>query len=465
MSNLLNKNFHFIAAGGVGMSALAKFLLEKGCKVTGSDISESKYVKMLRDLGAEIFIGQKSENIKDDMTIVVSSAISEENPELKEARKLNLEILHRSDMLKLISDEFSKKEDATFFGFSGTHGKTTTSGLCAYVLSKSNNHPSYAVGSFIPEISDNSKFDSDKIFIAELDESDGTIVKYSPDVNIINNLSYDHPDFYKNGMSDIYATFKKYIDGTDRNSLIISNNDSEGCVEFMHMMSDRKFITFGLNKADYVAKNISFDGFSSKFDIYKDEKYITTIELSIPGVHNVYNALAVFVALYEKGFHPENMTEYFKSFSGMGRRFQTVAEFNSIKVIDDYAHHPEEIKTTLKGLISYNKGRVIAVFQPHRYSRFQSLWNDFLKAFDTVDCLYVTDVYNACEEAIEGINSRNFVNQITHKDCKYVSGDMKTVATTIYPELKSNDIVITLGAGTVTQVGSFLKKISENEIL
>ena len=149
----------------------------------------------------------------------------------------------------------------------------------------------------------------------------------------------------------------------------------------------------------------------------------------------------------------------------MGRRFQTVAEFNSIKVIDDYAHHPEEIKTTLKGLTSYNKGRIVAIFQPHRFSRFQSLWNDFLNVFDTVDCLYVTDVYNACEEAIEGINSKNFVNQITHKDCKYVSGDMNTVAKIIYSELRPNDIVITLGAGTVTQVGSFLKKISENEIL
>lgn len=465
MDTLRDKKYHFIAAGGVGMSALAKFLLEKGCIVSGSDISESKYVKLLRKLGAEIFIGQKAENIKPDMTIVVSSAISEENPELKEARKLNLEVLHRSDMLQLISDEFSKDKNAVFFGFSGTHGKTTTSGLCSYVLAKAGKHPSYAVGGIIPEISDNSKFDSDKIFIAELDESDGTIVKYSPDVNVINNLSYDHPDFYKNGMQDIYATFKKYIDNTDENAVLITNADSEGCLEFMKIMSDRKFITFGLDNADYTAKNIVFDGFSSKFDIYYKDTFKTSMEMSIPGIHNVYNALAVYAALDIKGLEPEKMTEYFKTFSGMGRRFQTVAEFNGIKVIDDYAHHPEEIQTTLSGLTSYKDGRVIAVFQPHRFTRLKGLWNDFLNAFDTVDKLFVTDVYQASEEPIEGINSENFVKDLKIKDCKYIEGDMKNVAKKIYGDLKQGDVVITLGAGTVTQVGGYLKKISGNEEL
>ena len=463
MSEIKTKNFHFIAAGGVGMSALAKFLLEKGCHVTGSDISESKYVKLLRELGAEIFIGQKAENIKEGMTVVVSSAISEENPELKEARRLNLEVLHRSDMLKIISDEFADDKDALFFGFSGTHGKTTTSGLCSYVLKKAGLKPSYAVGGIIPEIGDNSKFESDKIFIAELDESDGTIVKYRPDVNVINNLSYDHPDFYKNGMDDIYKTFKKYIDGTSENAIFITNADNEGCVEFMKRMKDRKFTTFALEKeADYMAKNVEFTGFSSKFDIFVNDKFKTSMELSVPGIHNVYNALAVFAALDLTGYTPEKFVEHFKTFSGMGRRFQTVAEFNGIKVVDDYAHHPEEIKTTLSGLAADKGGRKIAVFQPHRFTRLQGLWNDFLKAFDDVDKRYVTDVYHASEEPIENINSENFVKDMKHKDCKYVAGDMKNVAKIVFEDLQSGDIVITLGAGTVTQVGGYLKKISEN---
>lgn len=461
MSTLQEKHFHFIAAGGVGMSALAKFLLEKGCKVTGSDISESKYVKMLKELGADISIGQKAANIKPKMTIVVSSAISKDNPELQEAKKLNLEILHRSDMLMLISKDFSENSNSLFFGFSGTHGKTTTSGLCAYVLNQAGKEPSYAVGGIIPGLGDNSKFNSDKIFIAELDESDGTIVKYTPDVNIINNLSFDHPDFYKNGMSDILETFKKYLDGTSKESFIIINNDSKGCKDLAEMMPDRHFVTFGLTEADYTAKNIIFKGFSSKFDIYKNNKLVTSIEISIPGKHNVYNALAVFAALDVKNFHPETMTEHFKTFTGMGRRFQTVAKFNGIRVIDDYAHHPEEIRTTLAGLSACREGRIIAIFQPHRYSRLKSLWNDFLKAFDTVDKLIVTDVYNACESPIENINSENFVKEIKHKDCIYIKGDMQTVAEETYPFLQKGDIVITLGAGTVTKIGKYLKDISE----
>lgn len=464
MTNSKEKKYHFIAAGGVGMSALARILLEKGCIVTGSDLNESKYTKLLRDLGAEIFTGQKAENIKPDMTIVISSAISEDNPELKEARRLNLEVLHRSDMLKIISDEFSDDRDALFFGFSGTHGKTTTSGLCSYVMSKSGLKPSYAVGGIIPDIKDNSKYESDKIFIAELDESDGTIVKYRPDVNVINNLSYDHPDFYKNGMEDIYKTFKKYIDGTSEKAILVTNADNDGCVEFMKRMNNRKFVTFGLEKdADYMAKNVDFTGFSSKFDIFVNGNFKVSMELSVPGIHNVYNALAVFAALDLTGFNPKEFVQHFKTFSGMGRRFQTVAEFDGIKVIDDYAHHPEEIKTTLSGLASYKGGRRIAVFQPHRFTRLQGLWNDFLSAFDTVDKVYVTDVYNACEQPIDGINSENFIKDLKKKvsDCEYISGDMEKVAEKVYNDLKSGDVVITLGAGTVTKVGKYLKEINE----
>jgi UDP-N-acetylmuramate--alanine ligase len=307
-----------------------------------------------------------------------------------------------------------------------------------------------------------SKFDSEEIFIAELDESDGTIVKYKPDVNIINNLSYDHPDFYKNGMKDIYETFKKYINGTKEDAILITNNDSVGCRELIKIMKERKFITFGLKEADYTARNIEKDGFNSTFDIFYRDTFKTKLEISVPGTHNIYNALAVYAALDLTDMQPELMKEYFKTFSGMGRRFQKVAEFNGIKVIDDYAHHPEEIKTTLTGLKDYRGGRVIAVFQPHRYTRLKGLWNDFLNAFNTVDQIYITDVYNACESPIEGISSKIFTEELNHKDKTYIAGDMKKVAETIYPKLKEGDIVITLGAGTITQVGRILQTISEN---
>jgi len=456
-----DKHFHFIAAGGVGMSALAKYLIERGYKVSGSDISESKYTKMLKEMGADITIGHDAKVIKGGMTIVVSSAIHNDNPELAEAKRLNLEILHRSDMLLEISKEFSDNKGAIFFGFSGTHGKTTTSGLCSYLLSKGGYNPSYAVGGTIQNIGNNSAFGSDKIFVAELDESDGTIVKYKPDVNIINNLSFDHPDFYKNGMSDILKTFAQYINNTDENAIVITNNDNDGCKDLLKMIEKREVITFALkNDADYTAKNIVFDGFGSKFDIYKGNEKVCEMELSIPGEHNIYNALAVFTALDVKGFNPSSLKEFFKEFKGMGRRFQQKAEFNGISVIDDYAHHPEEIKTTLNSVMNYSKGRVIAVFQPHRFSRLQRLWKEFLTAFDSVDKLVVTDVYNASEEPIEGINSYNFSKELKHKDSEYIGGDMAQVAKVLYPELKSGDVVITLGAGTITKLGDELLKIS-----
>jgi len=455
------KHFHFIAAGGVGMSALAKYLIERGYKVSGSDISESKYTKMLRDMGAEITIGHDPKVINKGMTIVVSSAIHNDNPELAEAKKLNLQVLHRSDMLLEISKEFSENKDAVFFGFSGTHGKTTTSGLCSFLLKKAGCNPSYAVGGTIQNIGNNSAFGSDKIFVAELDESDGTIIKYRPDVNVINNLSFDHPDFYKNGMTDILKTFAKYINNTDKNAVVIINKDNDGCNSLVDLIEKRKIFTFSLkNDADYMAKNIVYDGFASKFDVYKSNEKICGLELSIPGEHNVCNALAVFAALDVKGFNPVQMSEYFKEFTGMGRRFQQKADFNGIKVIDDYAHHPEEIKTTLNSLSGYKDGRVIAVFQPHRFSRLQRFWDDFLTAFDTADKLIVTDVYNASEEPVDEVNSLNFSKELKHGDFEYISGDISHVAKVLYPELKSGDVVITLGAGTVTKLGDELLKIS-----
>lgn len=456
-----DSHFHFIAAGGVGMSALAKYLIERGFKVSGSDISESKYTRMLEDMGAEITIGHDASVIKKGMTIVVSSAIHSDNPELVKAKELNLTILHRSDMLLEISKEFSQNKNAVFFGFSGTHGKTTTSGLCSYLLNRAGHNPSYAVGGTIQNIGNNSAFGSDKIFVAELDESDGTIVKYKPDVNIINNLSFDHPDFYRNGMSDILKTFTQYINSTDKDAIVVTNNDNDGCKDLLKMIDKRKVVTFALkNDADYTAKNIIFDGFGSKFDIFRHGQKFCEIELTVPGEHNVYNALAVFAALDVKGFEPASMTGYFKEFKGMGRRFQQKAEFNGIKVIDDYAHHPEEIKTTLNALSGYKNGRVIAVFQPHRYSRLQRFWNDFLTAFDSADKLVVTDVYNASEEPLDGVNSCNFSKELKHKNYEYISGDISCVAEVLYPELKCGDVVITLGAGTITKLGDELSKIS-----
>lgn len=459
--DIASKKFHFIAIGGVGMSALAEYLAERGAKVSGSDISESKYIHLLEKNGVKVHIGHDANLIEKDMIVVASSAIKENNPEIIRAKELGLKIYHRSDILKMISDEFSKDDNAFFIGFSGTHGKTTTAGLCAYVLEKADLQPSYVVGGIIPDINTNGKFSGKKYFCAELDESDGTIEKYSTDIAVINNLEEDHLDFYKNGFSDIAAAFNKYLSNKPGQKIII-NKDNEGCLRFMDLYPEYQFITFGLKNADYTARNIKYEGLSSSFDVYKKGDFITGLDLSIPGLHNIYNALAVFAALTEAKVNPEIIKAHFAAFSGMGRRFQKISEFDGIQIYDDYAHHPSEIKTTLKSVKDAVNGskRVVAVFQPHRYTRLYSLWEDFKKAFNSADMLFITDIYPAGETPVKGITSEAFSHELKNINSIYVSGDINTAAEKIYPLLKKNDIVITLGAGSITKLGNCLTSLS-----
>ncbi len=256
--DILDKKFHFIAIGGVGMSALAKYLVERGAIVSGSDIQESKYTHLLQEKGVKISIGHDENLISKDMIVVASTAIKQTNPEIIRAKELGLKIYHRSDILKMISDEFSQDKNGIFFGFSGTHGKTTTSGLCAYVLEKSGLSPSYVIGGIIPEINTNGAFNGSNYFSAELDESDGTIQKYSTDIAVINNLEEDHLDFYKNGFDDIVKTFDKYLSNKPEQKVLI-NNDNEGNQKFIELYPNYDYVTFGLNNADYTEKNIEFN--------------------------------------------------------------------------------------------------------------------------------------------------------------------------------------------------------------
>ncbi len=456
--NIKNKKFHFIAIGGVGMSALAKYLNQKGAIVSGSDISESKYTHFLKNLGIKVNIGHNKDLISEDMTVIASSAIKPDNPEIVKAKEIGLKIFHRSDILKMISDEFSNDPNACFIGFSGTHGKTTTSGLCSYILSKREKHPSFITGGVIPDLNTNGEFDGKKYFIAELDESDGTISKYSTDIAVINNMEEDHLDFYKNGFKDISKTFNKFLSNKPEQKVVI-NVDNLGNQIFMKQYPAYNYITFGINSGVYQAKNIKTENLGSEFDIYFREKKIDSLKLSIPGLHNVYNALAVYCALKEAGEEPENYKETFCSFGGMGRRFQKVCEFDNIKIYDDYAHHPSEIKTTLKSAKNSVKSsqRIVAIFQPHRYSRLKMLWEDFKNSFTDSDLLIITDVYSAGETEIEGITSENFSIEVNHPNHVYVKGSINECAEKIYPMLKYNDIVLTLGAGTITNLGRLIE--------
>lgn len=450
--------YYFIAIGGVGMSGLAKYLLENGCDVSGSDIVDSKYIQKLRDLGAKVYIGQKAENVPNDATVVASTAIRENNPEMVRARELGLTVYHRSDILAKIS-----RWGKFFLGYSGTHGKTTTSGLSSYVLEKAGLKPSFVVGGIIPELGINAHSQDGKFFCAELDESDGTIVKYCPNVCVINNLEADHLDFYKDGLKSILDTFEKFISNMPETSIVLVNKD---CKATMSLQS-HKTLTFGLSDADYTARNICFKPDCTTFDIYYKGEFLTDLTIILRGKHNVYNALSVLASLHQAGVDINAVKPHFATFAGMGRRFQKVAEFNGVTVYDDYAHHPTEIKATLSSAEGMKDKHIIAVFQPHRYTRLKNLWNEFLDAFSNVDKVVVTDVYAASEDVIEGVNSERFAKDLAnHIDipCEYIKGSIADVAKKLYPELRKNDVVIGLGAGTITNLSKELLNVEKEAI-
>lgn len=439
--------YHFIAIGGIGMSGLAKYLLEDGHEVSGSDIVESKYINKLQELGAKIYIGHNAENVPDDAVVVKSSAIRDNNPEVLKAKELGLKIYHRSDLLEEIAKS-AQDSGKCFIGFSGTHGKTTTSGLASFVLEKAGLNPSFVDGGIIPEINTNAQHKNGKHFIAELDESDGTITKYSPDILVINNLEEDHLDYYKNGIIDLVKTFDKAVSQAKK---VLVNNNDEG-IRFL----TGNFITFGLHAADYTAKKVQYTADCTSFDVYHKGQLLANIKIQLAGVHNVYNALAVAAALNEGGVDIKKTAEYFREFTGMGRRFQKVCEFGGIQVYDDYAHHPTEIKATLEAAASkFGKENVVAVFQPHRYTRFKSLWNDFKNALKDAGRVVVTDVYAASEDKIQGVESSIFAKEA---DYEYLSGGIEEVAEKLLPTLKDGNVVIGLGAGTITALGKNLEK-------
>lgn len=442
--------YHFIAIGGIGMSGLAKYLLEDGHTVSGSDIVDSKYVDKLRELGAEIFIGQKAENVPNDAIIIKSTAIRDNNPEVVRAKELGLPIYHRSDLLAEIA-KTAQENGKCFIGFSGTHGKTTTSGLASFVLDKGSLNPSFVDGGIIPELNTNAQHKSGKQFVAELDESDGTIIKYHPDILVINNLEEDHLDFYKNGMKDLVKTFNQAISQAKR---VIVNNDNAGIQEL-----SGEFITFGLDDADYVAKNLEFSRGGTSFEIYHHNNFLTNMKIQLAGIHNVYNTLAVVSALNEAGVNVRAIADYFVEFTGMGRRFQKVCEINGVEVYDDYAHHPTEIKATLDAAASkFGQENIVAVFQPHRYTRLKSLWKEFKNAFSEAGRVVVTDVYAASEDPIEGISGQAFAKDL---GAEYIGGNMQEVAEKLLPTLENGNIVIGLGAGTITALGKELEKANK----
>ncbi len=461
----IKKSVHFIGIGGIGMSALAKYLLEQNYSVSGSDLKESKITNELKAMGANVYTNQQADNVDNVALVIVSTAITDDNPEYIEAVNRRLPILHRSQLLNMLMNREVSGLNINQIGVAGTHGKTTTSGMIVHILHNSQRDPSFVVGGMMPELSTNSKYGKGDFFVAELDESDGTIVNYSPNISIVTNLELDHVDHYQGGFEEVLETFKKFILNHPPKSKTVLNIDCPGSTRLVQELGlNDKFIFYSTKSyseaINYTVKCIEINGFNSSFELYKLGTKLGRVTLSIPGIHNISNATAAIAAVMESGVSFAKAAYTISSFTGMGRRFQKLGEVKGATIVDDYAHHPSEILSTLQATKSVketlNKGKIVAIFQPHRYSRFQNLWDEFKKSFKLADKLIVCDVYPAGESPIENASSADFIRDIIHNDATYVPGSIDAITETIYNEIEHDDIVLTLGAGDITRLGKNL---------
>jgi len=460
------KVIHFVGLGGIGMSGLAKFLLELGFKVSGSDLKDGPTMFSISAHGGTVYVGHNAENIEKASLVVVSSAIKKDNPEIVEALKRNILIIHRSHVLEALMSGLGRdvNNKQTTIGVSGTHGKTTTTGMISLVFDDAKLNPSIVVGGQMPFLNTNSKLGNGKYFVAELDESDGSIELYTPDISVITNLEHDHPDHYIGGLDQLLDTIERCIKKLKPESKIIACADCSGVRKLLSRINHPGVILYSIDeknelfsKAKYVAKNVVAKGLNTTADIYQDGKFVGVLKLGVPGIHNVADALATIAVALECGLDYEKISASLARFTGMKRRFQLLGTVNGAKIIDDYAHHPTEVQAVLRAarsvIESNGKGRVVAFFQPHRYSRLADLWNDFRESFHDADVLYVCDVYAACESPIEGITSEKFSREVNHKNAHYAPGAVDRMAALMSSVCMPDDLVLTIGAGDITKLG------------
>lgn len=481
-----NAKIHFIALGGIGMSALARILQKAGYRISGSDLTKNHLMEYFEGQGAEVYVGHSADNIAGCDVVVKSSAIKDDNPELVKAQDSGVRVIHRAELLNAMLRDMDKFA----IGVTGTHGKTTTTGMITTILQKSGHDPSYAIGGEIPALKTNSDYGDGKYFVAELDESDGSIELYAPNITVVTNLEHDHADYYKDGMAQLLETMHRFSGALPENAKIVINIDNEGNRTFIKQYNCRpenfcprviitdsgqtkhiaqcheRFVTFAIDNrlvADYSAE-ITETAPNASFKAYRKAEYLGEINLKIPGTHNVYNALAAIAACMEAGIDFKAISKALSDFTGMKKRFQTIGYAKGARIVDDYAHHPTEISATVdtarKIVDMAGKGRVIVVFQPHRYTRFSCFWNEFLKSFDKAHKMYVCDVYSAGDKPIEGISSEKFASQLKSVDAQYVKGAMQDVAQEVVKDIAEGDIVLTMGAGDITKLGGIIIELA-----
>ncbi|MDL2397548.1 UDP-N-acetylmuramate--L-alanine ligase [Rhizobium mayense] len=451
---------HFIGIGGIGMSGIAEVLHNLGHRVQGSDQSESANVQRLRDKGIPVHIGHKAENLGDAEVVVVSTAIKKNNPELVAAREKLLPVVRRAEMLA----ELMRFRNAIAIG--GTHGKTTTTSLVATLLEAGGLDPTVINGGIINAYGTNARMGEGEWMVVEADESDGTFLKLPADVAVVTNIDPEHLDHYGN-FDAVRAAFGQFVENVPFYGFGVMCLDHPEVQALVARIEDRKVITYGENpQADVRFMNVRIDGTRSLFDIEIRRRrtgkviQIKDLVMPMPGRHNISNATAAIAVANRLGISNEAIAKGLASFGGVKRRFTLTGEWNGVKVFDDYGHHPVEIKAVLKAAREACKGRIIAVHQPHRYTRLSSLFEEFAACFNDADSIFLAPVYAAGEDPIEGADSQALVSRIKaggHRDARYLPSQ-EDLARMVAEIARPGDFVVLLGAGSITYWAASLPK-------
>lgn len=455
------ERLHFIGIGGAGMSSLAHVFLALGYPVSGSDIKESANTKKLAEAGAKVFIGHSAGNVKEADTIVVSSAIRSENPELMAAHELGLAVIQRAQLLARLM------EVKRGVAIAGTHGKTTTTSMAAVMMETAGLKPTYLIGGELNDIGSGAKYGEGEYVVAEADESDASLLNLRPEIAVVTNLEADHLDFYES-LDDIQNVFIEFLNRIPQTGIAIVCVDSPGLVDILPKIKC-PIMTYSMldKEAEIFGSGLVCDSDGCAFDVLQNGKKLGRTKIAQPGQHNAANALAVIALGMRLGLDYRAASDGVSAFTGVRRRFQVKGISSDITIVDDYAHHPSEVAATLRAAKTGDWRRVVSVFQPHRYSRTSFLCDDFGMAFGDADMVIVTDVYAAGEEPLPGVDGKLIVDSILenepYKDVAYFP-KKSDIGDYVAGRLNKGDIFLTMGAGDIWALGEeVLEELRDHE--
>lgn len=439
---------HLVGIGGVSMSSLAEVLFDMGLTITGSDTQESQNVLNLRKLGIDVKLGHNRENITDDVEFVIrTAAVHDDNPEIVAAHEKMIPVFERTQAWGCISKDYDNA-----LCISGTHGKTTTTSMCTHILMAAERDPTVMLGGTLPLLNAGHRIGRGNTIIMEACEYYNSFLSFYPTVAVILNIEEDHLDFFKN-LTEIKRSFRIFASKVPEDGYVVANLDDSNTMDALKDLP-RKMITFGMTEAaDVTAKNISYKGTLTSFDIYYKGKLFTDVTLHVPGIHNVKNALAATAAAICLGIRPYAVKYGLAGFNGAGRRFEYKGKFNGADVYDDYAHHPGELKALLDTLETLDYKRTILVFQPHTFSRTAALFDDFIEQLKRPDVLLLAEIFAAREKNTIGISSADLSSKIPNST---FYPDFDTLENTLRAIARPGDVIFTVGAGDVFKIGERL---------